>query len=221
MKKPLLVLCFLMGAIASFAQIKIGVKEGLNIASIDYTWTLPDGSEIEDVDVSALASFHIGGFLTYALTDRFAIQGELMYSGQGAKIDYFGVYKTKNKLNYISLPVLFKYQTSSGFNFEAGLGLDFLVSAKQSYDEIDLSQIDPDIQLSDTDLKEYLTSVDSKFLLGAGYELPSGLSFYLRYAIGLSNVSKEVDPDDPEYLGGEESYNNVFQLGVGFPLYGN
>lgn len=216
MKKRLLivVLCCMSVALAN-AQIKIGIKEGLNVASIDYK------TSVLETETSSLASFHLGAFVHYSLAKHFGFQAELMYSGQGAKIDFkdFGIL-TKNKLNYLSLPLLAKYHASSGFTAEAGFSFDFLLSAKQSYEKIEAIN-GSGLQLAEQDLKDYLTGVDTKFLLGVGYEMPSGLSFNARFAAGLGNISKSLDVNDPNYIGEEESYNSVFQLGVGFPLYGN
>lgn len=215
MKKTLLIVVMCsISATLSHAQIKIGIKEGLNVASIDYT-------TVVETETSSLASFHLGAFLHYSLFEHFGLQAELMYSGQGAKIEFtdFGIL-TKNKLNYLSLPLLAKYHASSGFTAEAGFSIDFLLSAKQSYEKIDAIN-DPRLQLAEQDLKEDLTGVDTKFLIGVGYEMASGLSFNARFAAGLGNISKPVDVNDPAYIGEEESYNSVFQLGVGFPLYGN
>ncbi|GAA0189292.1 porin family protein [Fulvivirga kasyanovii] len=216
MKRILLITAlFCISAGLANAQIKIGIKEGLNVASIDYT------TPLLDTETSALASFHLGAFFHYSLVEHFGLQAELMYSGQGAKIDFkdYGVL-TKNKLNYLSLPLLAKYHASSGFTAEAGFSLDFLLSAKQSYEEIDAIS-GSGLQLTEQDLKDGLTGVDTKFLFGVGYEMASGLSFNARFAAGLSNISKSVDENDPNYIGEEESFNSVFQLGVGFPLYGN
>ena len=197
------------------AQIKIGIKEGLNVASIDYTTP-----EFE-TETTALASFHLGAFLHYSLFEHFGLQAELMYSGQGAKIEFtdFGIL-TKNKLNYLSLPILAKYHAASGFTAEAGFSIDFLLSAKQSFEKIDAIN-GSGFQLRERDLKDDLTGVDTKFLIGVGYEMASGLSFNARFAAGLGNISKPADIDDPTFIGTEESYNSILQLGVGFPLYGN
>ncbi|UII30461.1 PorT family protein [Fulvivirga ulvae] len=216
MKRILLIAAlFCMSVVLANAQIKIGIKEGLNIASIDYT------TAVLETETSALASFHLGAFFHYSIVEHFGFQAELMYSGQGAKIDFkdFGIL-TKNKLNYLSLPILAKYHASSGFTAEAGISLDFLLSAKQSYEKIE-GFSGSGFELTEQDLKEGLTGVDTKFLFGVGYEMASGLSFNARFAAGLSNISKSLDENDPNYIGEEESYNSVFQLGVGFPLYGN
>ena len=218
MKKHLLIalmFCLAITITDTDAQVKIGVKGGLNISSIAFEGPY-------EIDVSPLASFHLGGFFNYALSDNFGLQAELMYSGQGAKYEATYVINgvtvdvdAKRKLNYLSLPFLGRYHFSNGIALEAGLGLDFLLAAKESYDtSLDFQGLG----FEDQDVKEYHLGADLKFIIGAGYELPSGLSFNVRYNAGLSN---NLDEDHEEYLEGEELINSVFQLGVGFPLYGN
>ncbi|MDR1552669.1 MAG: PorT family protein [Prevotellaceae bacterium] len=96
MKKILLItLVALLGIATANAQIKGGVKAGAQLS------TLTGASDTE-----FKFGFHVGGFAEFTISDRFAIQPELLYSAQGA--DYKGGGDITMSLGYINLPVLLK-----------------------------------------------------------------------------------------------------------------
>ena len=109
------------------------------------------------------------------MSDKFAIQPELLYSAQGGKISTGGANYTTN-LNYFNIPVMAKYYVADAFSIEAGPQIGFLMSAKSD----------------GTDIKDMCNSTDFGFNLGAGYDLNETMSLGLRYTMGLTDVNKEV-----------------------------
>lgn len=180
MKKIILI----AGAIFAFGfsnaqETKFGLKGGLNIASL----TNSDGGK-------SLMSFNFGGFAEIKLNEKFALQPELLYSGQGVKYPEVGNFS----MNYINLPVMVKYFITDGFNIQAGPQVGFLMSAK----------------LDGKDAKELIKSSDFGMDLGAGYDVSENISVELRYFMGLSQTQKEL------MKGEAASKNNVIQLSVGY-----
>ena len=210
-----LVLFFINGAVS--AQIKLGVKGGLNFSSVFFD---PD----PEFDVTPLASFHLGGFFNYGFADKFSFQGELLYSGEGGRLTgetFDSIDDTiseeldqelKDRYTFLSFPLLLKYHHPSGFTAEAGPTINFLLSAKTTST---LSNDDASLALTQ-DFDESVSGTDVKFAFGAGYELASGLSLNGRFSFSTSNIFTQEYTDNNA---GVEGFISMFQLSVGFPVY--
>ncbi len=121
-----------------------------------------------------------------------------MYSGQGASFnDSFAT----GKLNYgyLNVPVLFKYQLSSGLFLETGPQVGFLLSAKETADG------------QSGDEKSNTQSIDFAWAFGLGFKLPLGLGIDARYNLGMTNLAKGDFSSD-----GTTAKNSVFQFGLFF-----
>lgn len=163
------------------AQVKFGAKAALNVA------TLTGDTE----GASSLIGFQIGGFAEIKVSEKFAIQPELMYSAQGSSYDEGG----DDKFDYLNIPVMAKFYVADAFSLEAGPQIGFLLSAKSD----------------GTDVKDFITSTDFGLNLGAGYDFTENLSAGLRYNFGLSNVS------DIDFEGEDFTVNNaVLSVSLGY-----
>ncbi|TGD56782.1 porin family protein [Flavobacterium humi] len=182
MKKVLLTAAalFLFG-FANAQETKFGVKAGLNLANLT--------GDLDDTSMKA--SFHVGGFAEIKISDKFAVQPEVLYSVQGADVDG-GTYE----FSYINVPIMAKFFPIPQLSLEAGPQVGFLTSAKGKPDD------GPDI-----DVKDFLKSTDFGINLGAGYNFTDHFSAGLRYNFGLSNISDED---------GGDIKNSVLSLSVGY-----
>lgn len=200
------------------SQIKIGVKGGLNVSTYFFD---PEPDE----DIKPLASFNLGAFLTYSFTDNIGLHTELLYSGEGGRLvtettgdlglgDGFEDldFEIRDRINWLSLPVLVKYHSEMGITAEAGLIFNFLLKAKTT---ISLSNDDASTSISQK-INDNLSGVDTRLGFGLGYELPSGLSFNGRLAVSLGNIYTQEFTDDNAGL---EGGLTVFQLSAGFPIF--
>ncbi len=173
MKNLLLSASLLLFSFYSKAQstnIHFGLKAGLNISSLHYETSKGYDSR---------ASFYIGALAHIHASKNFAIQPELMFSGQGAKTTVSGSdYKTN--LGYINLPVLVQYMTGGGFRLETGPQIGVLVSAKAKTDGSN----------NDVDIKDNFKTTDCSWVFGVGYITTSGLGFDARYNLGLSHINE-------------------------------
>ena len=173
------------------AQVQFGVKAGANFATL----TGP-GSEGSTTKVD----FHGGGFANIPLANSFFLQPELVYSRQGAKATSDGFVFNVNQ-SYLNIPVLTKYQHSSGLYGETGPQLGFLLAANVKGDG------------SSQDVKSSYKSTDFSWAFGLGYMIPSiSAGIDARYNLGLSNIAAEQ-------VNGYSVKNSVFQIGV-FYLFG-
>lgn len=176
-------------AFTNAQQTRFGVKGGLNVASFaggDY-W-----------DAKSLVGFHVGAFAEIKVIERLAIQPEILFSTQGAKLESAFDTDVDAKLNYINVPVLAKFFITKKFTVEAGPQIGFLVSAKEDGD----------------DAKDFYKSTDFGFNLGAGYNFTDDLSVGIRYTIGFSNIADYESEDFDEYL--DSPKNSVLALSLAY-----
>jgi Outer membrane protein beta-barrel domain len=188
MKKAII----LMIAITAFsglkAQLQLGIKAGLNIASLSLTNVLGSGES-----KSSLTSFNGGLFASLPIAESLSVQPEINYSMQGTNLDLEG---DKGSLNYdyLNIPVLIKYNHESGLFAETGPQAGFLLSAKAKSGG------------TSYDVKDGVQSFDFSWALGLGYKLHDlGLGIDVRYNFGLTNTIK-----DP--FNGSSAKNGVFQI---------
>lgn len=192
---------FLFAAIAAFgftsvqAQdgVSFGAKGGVNFAKLT-------GDDVEDAD--GRTSFHVGAIVEIPVSDRFSVQPEVLYSGQGLQSEEDGI-ESKIKLNYINVPVLAKFYLTDGLSLEGGPQFGFLVN-----DEFEIEDSNGNsIEVEDLDA----ASFDLGAALGLGYKFTNGLFLQGRYVLGLSNV------DDSEEEGAFEDdlTNSTLQFSVG------
>ncbi len=163
MKKLILIVFTVLLTVTTFAQgIDFGIKAGVNFA------TLTDASEF-----SNKTGFVGGVFAGIKFSDKIAIQGDLLYSQQGAETDI-----DKIDLNYVNIPVVLKYFLMKGLNIQAGPQFGFIV---------------------DDNVKEVIGNIfeaesfDLTGVVGLGYDFSMGLRADARYNFGLTDV---IDGDN-------------------------
>jgi len=197
MKKTFVILALVaVSSAAVLGQgISGGVKAGLNFANQNFE------SDIGDFSPDARTSFHVGFFATIMVSETFGVQPELMYNSAGSKIDLGSLGDAVEKLNYLTVPVMLRYQPVSVFNIHAGPTFGFLLSAESEYDG------------DSQDNKDSYKGLDLGLGFGAGVDLPLGIGFTARYVLGLSNVSDDPNSD-------AKLTNNVIQLSATYKLFG-
>jgi hypothetical protein len=210
MKKVLL-----MTAIAVFGltninaqEVSFGAKAGLNLASIN-------GDDVSELD--SRTSFHFGAMAEIKISEKFSVQPELLYSGQGAKFEDsytdFGFdirEEVTIKYDYLNLPIMAKYYVSDGFSVEVGPQIGFLINAEA---DVDVSVSGPGVSETESgteDIKDFTKGVDFGLNFGLGYKLKNGINFNARYNLGVSNINDGEGSDD------FNNQNGVFQISIGY-----
>jgi opacity protein-like surface antigen len=189
-----LVLLVLAGSVLATAnaQVQFGVKAGANIAG----FTGSDAS-----GTSSLVSFNVGGLVKVPISDAFSFQPELVYSGEGAKESVTDPVSGNNinatlPLNYLNVPLLFKYTRPFGVYTETGPQIGFLISAHEKSGGVS------------EDVKSQFNSTNFSWAFGLGYISPVNIGIDFRYNLGLSNIGKAQDGTTPNVKTG------TFQIGL-------
>ena len=167
---------------ANAQDVKFGAKAGLNLSSLANA----EGAKTQ-------VGFHLGGYATISVSDKFAVQPELLYSAQGAKFEGGSL-----NLSYINIPVMAKFNVADKFNLEVGpqIGLLMSATAKSSAGSLDV--------------KEGYKTMDFGLNFGAGYDVAENINVGLRYCLGLSQLEKEL-------ASGETATKNTnIQLSLGY-----
>jgi hypothetical protein len=193
MKKITLTIILAMAVITgAWSQVSFGIKAGLNIANQVYTgggFTSSPGS---------LLGFH-GGVYLHAKMGKFGIQPEAYYSMTGSKPTFSGA-SNAVKTNYISLPILLRWNITDFFNIHAGPQFGLLLSAKQTFNG------------TTTDIKNQMKSGDFGIAGGAGFDLPMGLNGGARIVAGMSDIDNSASTTKVK--------NFIFQVYLGLRLIG-
>jgi hypothetical protein len=196
-KSTLLIALLIAGAshlASAQAQFAVGIKGGLNFANLDV-------SKSAGENYDSRTGYHAGAFALIKL-GFIGIQPELIFSRQGSKYTFNSANYDLN-YDYINVPVMAKFYLPLGLNLQAGPQFGFLTKA----------------QLKQTaggsgsqDIKSYSKNADVAIGLGAGWDLPFGLTVDARYNLGVSKVN-----DNSSTSGNVK--NRVFQVSVGYKLF--
>lgn len=172
----LIVLFFLLVCNPSQAQLlKLGAKAGLNYANFS-------GS---DLQTDAITSYHAGLFTQIKLGNSFSVQPEIVYSTQGASYTNLNQ-ELKQKLGYISVPVLARIQMAKMLSLDFGPQFSYLLAKEVDFD---------------TDINEF----DFAATGGLTIDVTQNLFVQGRYVLGLTEISKNANVK-----------NAVGQLSIGF-----
>ncbi|MDY7393857.1 porin family protein [Aureibaculum sp. 2210JD6-5] len=163
-----------------------GIKGGYNLAAVTY-----DG----EAETGQRHGFHLGIYGNSAINSLMAIQVEAQYSHQGYQLkDGSGTYT--QKLNYINLPVMFQVYPIDEVFLESGAQIGWAISHKETYDS--------GFNLFDTESDIRPDTFDWGFNFGGGIKIDSGLSFGIRYHLGMGEIYDEGKPK-----------NRMWQFSVG------
>jgi len=177
------------------SELAFGVKGGVNFSNL----TGDRFGEFDDN--SARTSFNLGALVEIPVTEKFAIQPEVFYSGQGFDlVQRDDAQDTEFQLNYINVPVLAKIYLVQGLYLEAGPQLGFLVDSKVD---------GPNATLSINE--DNFNDIDFAGAVGVGYKFNGGLYLNARYTQGFTDIYDGETGDDA-------TKNGVFAASLGFIL---
>ncbi len=163
-----------------------GVKAGMNVTNIS------------NLDMNAKVGYSAGAIAKYDFNDSFALKGELLFSGQGARESYEGV-DNKILLNYINIPVIASYNFIAGLSAGVGIQPGFLIGAK--------GKVSVDGESAKESIMDECNKFDLSIPLEICYDFNNGIHLGLRYSIGLTNIFKNSI---------ESTRNQVFNITVGY-----
>ncbi|WP_345006117.1 porin family protein [Snuella lapsa] len=173
MKKALLLAVLLCVSVYGFSQgTKYGVRAGYNISNLDF-----DGTPI--LDNEHRNGFAIGFFGEYGFTKTFALMPEIQFSSEGGKTKAL-------RLDYIQVPVLFKFRLSERIHIGAG----------------------PQVGVKVYEHEDGIRNFAYSGVGGLEIKLSHEFFFDARYTYGFSNIF-----DDNQNV---EAINTNIQLGIGY-----
>lgn len=217
MKKTALILALAVCTIASNAQslipTKVGLKVGLNYANLN----INPIEGVKPTDNSAQIGIAAGVCVHIALSDKWFINPEVLYSQKGASFNYNftddypvnqrDVYETTNKvvLSYVELNPTVSYKASDKLALNFGPSVSFLIGDEYTYTQ------DPPRDITNT--THILTdgiieaaSLDVGLNLGVSYFLTEQFFVDTRVYTGFMEVATATQPYEVIILNGVQLY---------------
>ena len=152
-------------------------------------------SSVDTEGTSGRTGFHAGLYFDAGMAG-FNIMPEILFSTKGAEADNGG---GELNLSYVEIPILFKKGFAKVLNVHLGPQFGLLLGAEDQ---------------DGTDIKEFYKGTDLSGVIGAGVDLPGGISGGLRYVLGLTDIN--------DVAGATESVKNrTIQVYIGYKLFGN
>lgn len=187
MKKNLLLFCAIcFGFILSNAQeTRYGLRIGANISSI----SLDSPNDIADGLEDGRFGVAVGFFAEYYLSEKVGLQPELQFSTQGNKNEAL-------RVNYLQLPVVFKYNFTETFNIQLGPQAGLKI-----WEWEDKQDFEADFN-----------TFDFAVVAGLGVNITDNFFADVRYAYGLTDVFEDVPGIELE------GNNGNIQIAVGYRL---
>jgi len=165
-------------------HVNVGIKGGVNIYNIQND---------NNINYDPIIGYHVGLLGHIHLSNRFALQPEIVYSTEGAKHSITGT-TTEIKLGYINAPLLLQYMFDNGFRLQAGPQVGFLMNAKSKDNS------------ATVDIKSDLKPIDVSLSFGMSYVFAAtGFGVDARYNLGVGTINKNSNVN---------STNRGFQFGV-------
>lgn len=148
MKKIILsIIAVLTFGVISAQDLKFGARAGLDLLS----------AKVDGGGSVSATGFYAGGFVEFGIADKFSLQPGL---------NYHAASKDGVDFNYLSIPVLAKYNVADKFNLYAGPSLFYSLES----DDEDKTRFNLD--------------------LGASYDITENFFVDPRYSIGLTGDVK-------------------------------
>jgi hypothetical protein len=201
MKKYVLLISGLLITVAVNAQVKFGIKGGLDLSNITKT-------DDPNFNTDYKTGFNAGLTIEVPILSPLSIAPEILYAQKGYKAHTtLGDYTQTT--NFIDIPILAKIKLAEGFNVVIGPQVSFLMSTNNTFSN----------GFSTTVQKQYDDDADNfrKSLIAgvAGISLDLGKStdLHFRYALDLQKNNENGTSQTPQYR------NQVFQVGIGFKMY--
>jgi len=205
----LVVIIVLTTTLESFAQIKFGVKGGLNYANM----LDKNNNRTYSDDYQAKIGFNLGVTAEYSISEKFAIEPGLLFSTKGYKLENSGITGSVN-LNYLEVPInaIYKIEFSNAkILIIAGPYLGYAVSGKMKASEPVLG-VNEDSKEQKVVIGTDIKPLDFGLNIGAGVEIKD-ITVSLQYGYGLANLTLHSEND-------AKLKNRVLGISIGYKFGG-
>ncbi len=220
-------------SLQSQAQVKFGVKAGLNVNSTSQNFKDSDW----EFDTKMRLAYHIGATVDYGLTDILSVQTGLLLSSKGYSYDLEQDLDADETIegydryifNYLEIPISVAYKINDNFQVFAGPYLAVGISGKNKWDATYTWDGEENSDNGDSKLKpifgevgegdlgddeDAYSALDYGFNLGVGYQT-GPILINLGYSLGLGNLTPGYEGSDGDPKDYKMS-NNVISLSVSY-----
>lgn len=198
--KLLTCLLFVFSAITTHAQVKFGVQAGLGLSDI-VALNRSSNSGITYVDdfYEVKPSFTLGATMLLPIAGRFELVSLLQYTNKGTRTPNRSTQDSFLDLQYVSIPLLARYNINRFWHLEVGPELAYLFRAS--------------VRKVSNDEAKYYNRWDIGVTAGGGVYLTERLSVGARYFIGMLHIfNDEKIPNSPPSNSGSSFQNRYAQL---------
>jgi opacity protein-like surface antigen len=221
MKKILTLSLALLLGIGATAQIKYGVKAGLNVASLSELKAEGAGASASIAEGDGMSiGFHAGGFVNFSFGPLIGLQPELLFSMQGGKQKPSPLAAQAGLPNvalsytfdYINIPVLLDIKPFAGFSILVGPQIGFNIYKSATAELGGESETISGSDFDDAFGSDSFKSIDFAVVGGLQYTFIDHLTVGARYNFGLTNAFS-ISESGADMTGWK---NGVIQVSVGW-----
>ena len=190
MKKKLLLIGFVLISLTVYGQketIEYGIKGGLNYSSF-----IDNNNDDIPADYKGKIGFHLGGFVSFGISDKISIRPELVFSQQGSDFTIKAAnlnIQNPGDPNIISsingeireslllLPIIVELNLNKKFRFEFGPQFGYSLNREVEYKNNPVGNA----LIRNDDSEKFELGLG----LGLGYSVSNDLGISLRYNYGI------------------------------------
>lgn len=200
MRKIIFFAVGLLMAGAVNAQVKVGVKGGLDVSNIIKT-------NDPNFNTNYVTGFNVGVTLEIPIIGPLGVQPEVVYAQKGYKANVTGGDFTQTR-NFIDVPLLAHLRVADNFSVVLGPQFSFATSTTNVYSNgITVTQQTQYDRDRDNFRKSIIGGV-----AGFAIDLSKSVDLHARYALDLQKNNGDGTSQTPEFR------NQVFQIGLAFKV---
>ncbi len=209
---------FLLFTTISQAQVRFGVRAGLNAAR----WQGKATQNIQGMtqltggvtSTRTVPGFHAGGYVNLPITDFLSVEPGLFYSQKGYsmtgnftsdRLEFLNAQATvTNQAHYIDMPVLAKVYLAEGFHLFAGPQVSYLVNntVRTRANVLGFSLLNQEFNTTGN-----FERLDVAISGGMGYRFGNGFNLQAGYDYGLRRLDARNSFD---------TFNRVVKVSLGY-----
>jgi len=217
----------LFSFVTASAQVRFGIKTGLNLANISYSDDYIESSEVAisgSISTGMVPAFHLGGVVEFDFGNHIGLSTGLELNVKGGSLDLDGLLfgepftaTAKTRPMYLQVPMALHFR-NKGFYAGVGPYLAFGIGGKTKVKVESGGETG-----SDTDAIEFGNNADDAFApvdyglrAELGYEF-SNFRASASYNLGLANAAPKDGVDEGDAAGLDFNYrHNVIGISVAY-----
>ncbi|MBT8259480.1 MAG: PorT family protein [Bacteroidia bacterium] len=161
-------------------DLTFGAKAGVNLSTLT-----------NNDDYDSRYGIHFGAVAEWEISDKFSLQPELLYSGQGYKRDLEGR-TLRGKIDYLNIPLMASVEVMNDVSLMAGPQIGINLRAELDGEGQEIQRLT-------------VNDVDASVVFGIQIDVDASFFIQGRYALGLSEVRIN-----------QEEKHSVFSVSMGF-----